>query len=346
MKDSYAFYTDKLNEQYRPVFEQVEMYVMVQVVDEPTREERMSELLDSFLSAQEAGKSIQSVVGNDIERFCKTFVADFGLKNSLLSLLDSLKIFAWVFAVFSVMEIAFNISAGRDVWTAQSTLDITGYFLALMVARIICWFINRALRQSMVRTKRVSMKTWRAVIFGETVISVWAVMYIVSKTRLWMFNCPSWVVLAGSAAYLLIYYLFRGRKIQVEKIKFTDMVKEEAEKSFPAEMEKRFEKAQKRSLKRGKELTLEAFLDKEEKDCDRTERMWYFYFILPIPIILVAFMGTLLGEGFETAWDAVLFIVIQFVAEYALMLGLWGIVKSGLPGRRAWIAAKRAEMGE
>lgn len=202
MKDSYAFYTDKLNEEYRPVFEQVEMYVMVQVVDEPTREERMSELLDSFLSAQEAGKSVQSVVGSDIERFCKTFVADFGLKNSLLSLLDSVKIFAWVFAVFSAMEIVLNLSAGRGVWTAQSTLDITGYFLALLVARVICWFVNRVLRQSMVRTKRVSMKTWRAVIF----------------------------------------------------------------------------------------------------------------------------------------------VVIQLVAEYALMLGLWGIVKSALPERRAWIAAKRAEL--
>lgn len=46
------------------------------------------------------------------------------------------------------------------------------------------------------------------------------------------------------------------------------MVQEESRKEFPKEMEKKFEKARKKSLKKGKgELSLEAFLDKEEKAC-------------------------------------------------------------------------------
>ena len=42
MKNSYSFYKDKLNEEYLPVFDQVEMYPITQTIDEPAREDRLS----------------------------------------------------------------------------------------------------------------------------------------------------------------------------------------------------------------------------------------------------------------------------------------------------------------
>ena len=76
MKDSYVFYKDKLNEEYRTVFDQIEMYVISQNIDENTVEDRLGELLDIFLSAGESGKDVHKITGNDLEHFCKTFCSD------------------------------------------------------------------------------------------------------------------------------------------------------------------------------------------------------------------------------------------------------------------------------
>ena len=73
MKDSYVFYKDKLQGEYKDVFDQVEMYVNCENIDELTREDRLGSLLDMLLSAQESGRPVKKVVGNSIEDFCKMF---------------------------------------------------------------------------------------------------------------------------------------------------------------------------------------------------------------------------------------------------------------------------------
>lgn len=63
MRDSYIFYTDKLQGEYRETFDRVNMYVGTQGIDDDTREEHMGQLLDMMLSAQESGKPVKKVVG-------------------------------------------------------------------------------------------------------------------------------------------------------------------------------------------------------------------------------------------------------------------------------------------
>ena len=98
MKDSYVFYTDKLRGEYKDVFDQVEAYVNSLAVNGDAREERLGDFLDLLLSAQEAGRSVESVTGGDLRRFCESFCADFGPKNAFLQVLDLLKSLAWPLA--------------------------------------------------------------------------------------------------------------------------------------------------------------------------------------------------------------------------------------------------------
>jgi DNA-binding ferritin-like protein (Dps family) len=69
MKDSYFFYKDKLQGEYKTAFDQVEIYVNAQNIDELTCEDRLGSLLDMLLSAQEAGRPVQKVVGSNMEQF-------------------------------------------------------------------------------------------------------------------------------------------------------------------------------------------------------------------------------------------------------------------------------------
>ena len=51
MRDSYILYMDKLQGEYKEIFQQIDLYFSTQNVDEDTHEEYMGDLLDIFLLA-------------------------------------------------------------------------------------------------------------------------------------------------------------------------------------------------------------------------------------------------------------------------------------------------------
>ena len=349
MKDSYIFYENKLNDEYKPVFEQVEMFVLTQNIDESTREERLGDLLDIFLSAQDAGKPIQKIVGNDIEQFCKTFCSDFGIKNRILNIADWMKSIAWIFVVISVLDVLWLLLDGidtgsSDIKSSISSLDISMYFIAIAITSAVSIVTNIVIRHFMFKTKRVSMRLLKIVGIIEAVLSFGFIILMLSINETNLIDCPTWLVFSCACVYLLIYYLLCGKRIKRQKVKFTDLVQNEVIKELDDTMMKRFEKGKKKNLKKGKgELSFEEFLDKEEKSCNLVEKMKLFYAILPLVATGVAYMITYLSEGFETYTDSVVFIGIMLAVEYPILLGMWKIEANGLKMRRAWIKAKRGE---
>ena len=69
MRDSYVFYVDKLEGEYRETFQGIEAYIIGISGDDDTKEEKMSTLLDLFLNAQEDGKPVQKLVGKNVKMF-------------------------------------------------------------------------------------------------------------------------------------------------------------------------------------------------------------------------------------------------------------------------------------
>lgn len=350
MKDSYVFYKDNLGKEYLEVFEQVEMYVLSQNVDEAATEERLGELLDIFLSAEKTGRSVSKITGNDIERFCKSFCSDFGTKNRILHVVDYFKSIAKVLVFVSVLDLVFYIlemaEGGEvDLLHSVSSLNVSGYIMGIFVVSVLMAVVNVVIRRAMFKMGRVSMKVFQGICCVVAVLSFLIVFSILGLEGTNWFACPIWVMLGVSAAYLVAYHFLRGRYVKRQKVKFLDMVNEEVGKEFPAEMEKKFLKAQKKNLKRGKgELSMEAFLEKEEKDVRLTEKIEILYYILPLAITLVTFIPTYLSGGFDGIVDMVVYVAIMLGIEYPLMFGMSKLGKSGLEERKKWIACKREEL--
>ena len=224
MKDSYVFYKDKLNAEYKPVFEQVEMYVSMQNIDEATHEERLGDLLDIFLSSQNAGKPVQKIVGSNIEYFCKTFCSDFGVKNRVLWILDWLKIVAWMLLVISAIDILWFLlntgdAGGRDIWHIVSHLNISLYFTSVVLFGALFIVTNIVLCRMMFKTKRVSMITLKIVTCIEAAVSFCGIFAIIYFTKTNLFDTPTWIIALISCLYLLIYYLLFGKRLKRQKIK-------------------------------------------------------------------------------------------------------------------------------
>lgn len=351
MKDSYVFYTDKLSADYRKAFDQVELYVQTQQIDELTREERMNELLDIFISAEEAGKPIERVVGKDIEAFCKAFCSEFDTSHRVLSFLDGLKVIAKTFVLVSLLDVFFLFldwldGAKIDLLSSLTSLNTSGFLLAILVTATLGFLSNFIIRRIMFKRKRISMKVLRAIPVVVAIVAFIVGFSVILFDIADFIACPVWLIFAIGALYLAIYYPLsykRLRRDKREKVRLTDMVNEEASKTFPAEMEKKYVNANKRSIKRGNgELSLEQFLEKEEKDCNRTEKTGWLYYILPIVITAV---GALTGD-FEGIADLLIYVGIMLAIEYSLMLWFWKIVKNGVKERRAWIKSKREALAE
>lgn len=352
MKDSYAFYKDKLSGAYKEVFAKTEMYVLSQNADNDTTEERLGELLDVFLSAEESGKPVEKIVGNDLESFCRSVCSDFSLKNRLLNFADYFRVIAWVLVFSSFTNLIYNINSllhgeALDLWSEGGDF-LFGYFVSAFASWAIMTAVNSLTCRLMFRSKSFSAKRFTAIGVTAT-LSTFLIVYVILinlkiSVRLY---CPSWVILICAAGYLLFYYFAIKKRSKRRKIKFTDLVSEEMRKDFPEEMEKKLEKARRKSLKKGKgELSVEDFLNKEEKECDTTEKLKVLYYGFPPVISVLTLLMTYFTDGFESVIDVILLFVICLAVEYFIMAGMWRIVKSGITQRREWIVKKREEINQ
>ena len=101
-----------------------------------------------------------------------------------------------------------------------------------------------------------------------------------------------------------------------------------------------FQKKNKRLLSKGKEaVSLEAFLAEEEKECEKAEKLKWFYYVAPIVITILCSIAV----PFEELIDAVLFAGILLAVEYGIMIAFWKLSLFGIREKRKWIAKKGME---
>ncbi len=349
MNESYSFYTDKLKGEYRETFSRIELYVGTKYIDDLTKEEYLSDLLDIFLTAQSEGKPVQKITGSNLDRFCKTFCSGYGLKNRVLDFLDSIKSLIWVIFAFTLIDMLFLIldytnGIQADFWHSNSSINIPVYLIGLLIAVLVGYVTNLIVRNIMFRTKHISMTVLQS-IYLLVIVVVMILTFIIMNNNDNLWNIPNWVVMLISIVYLVPYYIFNYNRLKEKKRNkavFRDMLTRESEDVL---MEKRFQAANKKNTNKGKDkLTIEEFLIKEEKECRKTEKTKWFYFLIPIPITVIFFIGTWFFGGFETMADVLIFPLLLLIIQYVLMIVLWKITKSGVEQHKSWIDMKREQL--
>lgn len=341
MKDSYLFYKDKLQGEYKTVFDQVEIYVTAQNIDELTCEDRLGSLLDMLLSAQEAGRPVQKVVGSNLEQFCKSFCSDMGTRNRVWHFLDTLKTIAFVELMCAVIDLWGADWAGTDFWSLLSTTNASGLVFGFAACALIGYITNLVVQRLMFKTKKLNMNLLKCIVFFMTGVSFAAVFGILSADQLNFFPCPLWTVMAVCATYLVVYYIINHKRTaenKLPKVKFSDLVAQQTTLNLDSFMEKRYQTLNKRSIKKGRgALSMRDFLDNEEKECDKSDSLgWLFY---GTPIVLTG-LGLLTTE-FDTTFDMVLYLVLMLGIYFLFMHFSFKSTKKTTAQKRAWIIAKR-----
>ena len=143
-------YKEQLHGQYRSVYERVEHLLFVELRDEEEQADRMSYLLDIFLSAQADGLPVEKVVGNDLRAFCRDFLDASSAKLTWRYILRSIKTIAfcylWLLGAFDVTAFFGKLledgSWSRAALTPTSTVPLLlmGFALGMvyqLAARVV-----------------------------------------------------------------------------------------------------------------------------------------------------------------------------------------------------------------
>ncbi len=323
MRESYALYIDKLKGEYLETFRQIEFYCSTFTMDDDLREERFNELLDMFITAQESGKSVKKIIGNDIQWFCKEFCSDIDFKSRIVSFFDKIKMIAIGAFILSSLEMLCLIidmtnGAKLSIWSSEG-FNIGGYILGLAALTILALIFNWIIRYIMHKHKKILTKSQR--------ILYYIICYLVGFMPFLLFyntskiKIPVLAVLIISVLYLTFYYIFNRNRIKErksQKIHFWDMVANEIQndKDTYKPFIKQYNRINKRRIKKGKEcMTHEEFLDKKENSAHATKKAKWFFAVFPLLITAFFF----LISDFESIIDMVIFVFIMLGVEYLIM---------------------------
>lgn len=357
MRDSYMLYTDKLEGEYKDVFQQVEAYVTAERIDEDTQEEYMGQLLDAFLAAQQEGKPVEKLVGKDVERFCKSFCEDFTWKSKLLAVVDTWKNFAWVIFIMSALEVlsvlyAMSVSGGREInfWTEPYEFNLIGYFLAFMLASILAAILGRFIRRGMFQMKKISMRVWQMINWFGTGIIFLLMLAILFSDETNFVQFPGWALMLGSGVVLLIYYVLNRKRVKERgesKVKFWDKVAEGVVEDVPKVKAERFEHINKRRSKRGKPaLSWREYVLKEDKEYQIAKKLDWIIKVLPFLIVGGSVWNDISNQNFESWVDLLIMYGVAVPIFILWIRGLNKVYYSSMTTQRKWIDTELTKIQE
>lgn len=328
MKDSYIWHKDRLKDEYKEIFERIELFGQTGTMDPLTYEERMMDLVDMFATAQECGKPIRKIVGTDVEEFCKEYFGEYTWKDRVKKLPKQMLPLAWllfVFAIFDILIFTTDIQDGSSFWTWKT--DASGWLFGYVWGIFVSVIIGVLLRPFVFRSKRLSPN----ILAVATLIIVFGGI-ICFADLMPDVEMPVWVELFISGGYLLLYYVvsafmnyhnYGSIKSQeaVSKVSFWGKVDEGIIQELPKIHKKRYEKKnQKRAKKNKPFITEEEYMDEFRKEVDIDKKGSLVATIILVVFVVAVGVSQLFQSG---PVDGILFVLLLVLIEIPIIKWTW-----------------------
>lgn len=355
MINTHAIYIDKLNPAYQSVFRQISDYVMSANMDEVRNEEILSEVLDTFLSAQNEGKAVEQIVGNDLKTFCEQLCSEKSVKSRIINffeLLHPLFLIYFFLCLFDLIDMFIN-AAGEEAfhfltYRSHESLGayISGGLIWIAASYTGNFFLNRNMFRYPQTYKRLSVIIRAAAI--AVLLAVLLLLFHDTETE----GTYLWLSLSCCAGFLLVYRIItrESRRYKKEnRISLSELAGVSA--SVTADIEqmemKRFEKLNLRRTKKDQAaISFEAFLEREEKNCNQWDKKPGFYLAMMAGSAILGAVFTYFVSGFAQFDDVFIFVAAVLAIEALPMFGLYKAVDAGTKARIRWIESKRMRADE
>ncbi len=284
--------------------------------------ERLYDLYEMLLTAQEDGKPASKIVGKDLSAFCKQYFSDLTLKSMLLQI-PQILFRGCVFVFF--FELICILMEDKTIAEAARTETNVGAYLVALILEFVFMAISAKFIAPIFPKNHD-----RAEIANAGLIVLWLIAIFATVGLGFSIMVKAWIIALVAAVYCVIYSVVKlvinyntyGTVKNLSKqIKKDSYYRKQENKTYEKAILQGWQGRYKRLLKKGK-TTEEGFITVIEKD-NRANNV--FEVIMDIIfVVLIITAGISNGLSGDKIWEVLLFIGILGVFEffiYKLFIG-------------------------
>lgn len=134
---------DSLKGEYKEVYLKILMYLSSSNVPKEFQHEVSCDIKDLFVNAQNDEMQVKSIIGDDIESFCKEIIKSKKFKNqTLFDIFDSIS-----FALFMA------VLGGISLFILKSEMTLNYVVISIVDGLLFRFLLARVLRKAMIKSK-------------------------------------------------------------------------------------------------------------------------------------------------------------------------------------------------
>ncbi len=352
MYNSYTKYKKNLVPEYSEAFGKVEDYVQSNIIDSLRQDEILNDVIDIFLSAQNDGRTVEQVTGNDIMRFCSDLCSEVSIKSRIISVLEyNAVVIIMCFGICAkdLFNVLMKIMEGEKINLFTYKINATPwFFLCWIGAYLAIMAVGKVIVSKFLKVSREKYRMFRYYCIAACVLP-FMVVYSQFFREYRNPECRALTVLIYficSGAALVAYFILTGEKRKINRERYEALVEEQIKpgsrsfKNLDDLEQKKFKNINEKNVRKGKpEITFDEFLDMEENNAGKKGLGFYFCVFVPVNLILFGLCHVFcsLGDYAELIIYAIPIIALEIYVIYTAYRG----AKYTRMKRLAWIKSQR-----
>lgn len=137
MVDIFAM-RELLKGEYRKTFEKIGLYGDMSNINHDIVEDRICNIYDLLMEAQNEGKPVEKIVGNNLEKFCKSYFRYDGVGSVLKDIFKRVLNVAVIMLVFSFIE--YFLLSEELVPITEAKVSIEALFIGIFIGFVIAGY--------------------------------------------------------------------------------------------------------------------------------------------------------------------------------------------------------------
>lgn len=201
----YDAMAEQLHGEYRTIFEKAELFSDINGIEEEIKADRLMNLLDLLTAAEADQKPTVTIIGSDLEKFCKEYFSEEEAKNKIKKIPEKIYTISCGLLAVLLLDILFLEHPSQNILTMKSDIlpMVSGILTGGLVVIVMKYFIGPIIY----RSKKIPSIVYYILTVLLFIGSIVAAVSIIGERDL---SLPSFPFLAFSVSYIVIYLTVRS----------------------------------------------------------------------------------------------------------------------------------------